>query len=163
MSENVRTALITATAVLFGGFIAGAASVVTTVVNQNGETARTERRVDEEARGAARLLHTRFLTVAAAVNITLDQGSYLSALTDLPVPAPSAADMKQVYTRLTTAEFEDVTEAIAAAQAFSIALSSEDGKRVRAEDRPTLDEMRGTLADGGTALLDVADLDLPPA
>jgi hypothetical protein len=159
LSENVRTALITATAVLFGGLIAGGASVGTTLVNQHSEDERLEQRIDDEARGAARLLHNRFLTIDAAIRFTISRGSYLSTVHRFPVPSPAAADLKQVYSRLSSEEFEDVTKAIASAQGFFMIVASEKEELVTAGDEETLDDLEGYVDEGADALLGVADLD----
>lgn len=99
MSENVRTALITAAAVLFGGLIAGGASVATTIVNQNGETARADRVAEQEARGAARALISRFTTDLNYLGYALSIGAYPAYLPKFAVPL-AKHDVELVDSRL---------------------------------------------------------------
>jgi hypothetical protein len=72
--------------VLFGGLIAGGASVATTIVNQNGETARADRAAEQEVRGAARALISRFTTDLNYLGYALRIGAYPAYLPKFAVP-----------------------------------------------------------------------------
>lgn len=158
MSENVRTALITAAAVLFGGLIAGTASIVTTIVNQNGENGRVERRVDEEARGAARVLFSRLSSVSDAMGVMLDEDRYTALVRSLIAPGPSTADLKQVNGRLPADGFVAVKEAMKAARLYDLLLDLGKGQPLDSLGRENVEKMKAAVEEGAAALRAVADL-----
>jgi hypothetical protein len=153
--------LITAAAALLGGAIAGGASVAITFVNQNGETHRVERRLDEEARGAARVLYGRFKVSFAMSEATLDRHSFVNLPRTIFVSPISSADLELISGRLSTTEFERLEPALIS-QAFLLTLfDKERGKRLLPGDRATVREFRDDMRGGLHALVGVADLSAP--
>lgn len=158
MSERFRSVLVTAAAALLGGLIAGGASVAVTFVNQSGETHRLERRLDEEARGAARLLFSR-LTVSFAVSeATLHRHSYVDLPKTIFVSSVSSADLELISGRLSATEFEQLDHALISQAFLSTQLDAERGRHLYAADRATVQGFREDIGAGLHALEGVADL-----
>lgn len=95
MKEGIRSSLVTGCFVLLGGLVAAGASIGTTLVTQHGE----DERIDEEARGAARVLINRFATTISAIDDALYEGSYAN-LTPWIGSKISAGDLKLITARL---------------------------------------------------------------
>lgn len=150
--------LVTAAAALLGGLIAGGASVAVTFVNQNGETHRLERRLDEEARGAARLLYSR-LTVSFAVSeAILHRHSYVDLPETIFVSSVSSADLELISSRLSAAEFEQLDHALISQAFLFTQLDEEREKPLYSDERATVQGFRQDIAVGMHALEGVADL-----
>ena len=160
MSENVRTALITAAAVLFGGLIAGGSSIATTIVNQDSENERVERRLDEEARGAARVLFSRLTIAFLDTEIVLVESTFPSFPKIFFAPV-SAEDLKLITSRLSPEEFLDVEQAGRAATTFFSMVQSQVGLKVTRDDREFVRRLQVKIKHGRGALRGVADLPNP--
>lgn len=158
MGENLRTAMITATAVLFGGLIAGGASLATTIVNQNGENERLERQVDEEARGAARVLFSRFTVVHRYLEVSLNSGRYSQIARKLLIAPVSVRDLKLIASRVSADGFADVEDSSIATTGFFLLLRQATGERLGPFDRRTIQRFQVKVQKGRRALLEVADL-----
>lgn len=146
---------------LVGGLIAGSASVVTTVVNQNGENTRVERRLDEEARGAARVLMSRFTVALRNARYSLKQGHYSRLPQKIFVAPISTADLELVTGRLSADEFHDVDVALQDVAAFVYAAKVK--RAAKADELTPYDQLAlhaifRNAKRGRTALLSVADL-----
>ncbi len=159
MGENLRTGLITASAVLFGGLIAGGASFATTLVNQRGENARVEQRIDEEARGAARILISRFNTDLEYVQIATSTDEFPTFHPDFVVPQ-SKRDVELTSSRLSVGGFKAVDSALRYMTATDAEAAEAPGASLTVENRRIFAALRFKIWRARSALLVVADL--PP-
>jgi hypothetical protein len=158
MSENLRTALITGSAVLFGGLIAAGASVATTVVSQNGEDERLERRLDEEARGAARVLFDHLITVAAYMDVTAAEKRLSEPIHELSEEPLPPVDLKRVNGRLSADEFAALEGGLGAIDPFLRVVEVGEGQKLDSDGRRSLRRLQEEVEEGAAALLGVADL-----
>jgi len=162
VKENTQTALIAAVAALLGGVIAGGAGVATTIENQKGENERVERRLDEEARGTARVLFSRFFGAVNATEDVLAEGHYIRGTGPYFIAPVSASDLKLITGRLSTEEFDQVDRALRATGAFITLLHSKAGEELTRDDRETVHSLGVEIYRGRTALLAVAELPTDP-
>jgi hypothetical protein len=160
VSENVRIALIAATAALLGGLVAGGAGVLTTVVTQDSENERVEHRIDEEARGAARVLFSRFTVGFNVTEAVLYERRYLRVARTVFVAPVSAGDLKLITSRLSVEGFENVEDALRAMASLFTLLDEREGEKLESYDRPTIRAYGVAIQAGQFALREVADL--PP-
>lgn len=162
MSADLRTALIAAAAVLAAGAIAAGASYWTTVVAQKKENERIERRLDEEARGAARVLVSRFATTINYVDAAMQMGEYATFAPRF-VSDSSAADLKLITARLSVEGFQLVDAALRNTSSSSLVVEASGGKPLGRGDRERLRQWRRSLWQAIHPLSEVADLAVPPA
>lgn len=152
---------MTAVAVLLGGVIAGSASVATTVVNQNGENERVERRRDEEARGAARVLTSRFTVLLKHAHIAFVRDSYEWLPQKLFVAPVSSGDLKLIAGRLSPDGFHRVDVALQEMAAYTFlseAKTAYGEERLLPGEREDFREFFDEVKKGRDALLSVGDL-----
>jgi hypothetical protein len=160
VNDNVRIALITAAAGLLGGAVAGATGVLTTVETQKSENQRVERRLDEDARGAARVLFSRFNVGIRAAEGVLYERRYVRGAEGVFVAPVSAGDLKLITSRLSVAGFEDVENALRATVSLFAQLNKRGGAKLESHDRATIRVYQQAIEEGQFALRVVADL--PP-
>jgi hypothetical protein len=159
VGENLSTGLVTASAVLLGGLIAAGAGFGTTIVNQNSENTRVEQRVDDEARGAARILISRFNTDLEYVQIATNTNEFPTFHPDFIVPQ-SKRDVELTSSRLSVGGFRAVDSALRRMTATNAEVAEAPGADLTAENRRIFADLRLKIRRARNALLAVADL--PP-
>lgn len=158
MGDNVRIALISAAAALLGGLIAGGASLATTALNQQGENERVEHRLDEEARGVARVLVSRLTTELSFIEQARRRGSYgRSPSKFLVAPVPST-DLKLLNARLPPTDFEDIDLAMREAVTFTTLAEERTGEEPNAYEQGLLEEFQDNVTLALQELYLAADL-----
>ena len=159
MSENLRTALITALAATFGGLIAGGASVATTIVNQNSENERVERRLDSEARGAARAMISWFTVSLNYSGRALVLDEFLPFPPDFLTPI-SKGDLELVASRLSPEAFLDLDYALRDTKGVIASAEEQLGRKLPPGEGREIYGIRAEMKIGRNALADIADM--PP-
>jgi hypothetical protein len=160
VNDNIRIALITAAAGLLGGAVAGGTGVATTVLTQSSENERVEHRLDEEARGAARVLFSRFTVgIGAAEEVLYERRYVRDALTVFVTPV-SAGDLKLITSRLSVAGFDDVDGALRAMASLFARLEKREGRRLQSYNSADIRVFKDAIEEGQFALRVVADLPL---
>jgi hypothetical protein len=117
---DLLNAVIAAGAAIIGGVVVAVGNYFVTVKAEQAETERAERRLEEEARGAARLLITELLTAHTYTNTALEQGSFFGPVPEeykIDVPA---ADLRLVQGRLSPAEYNQVAVALESVNGFAL-------------------------------------------
>jgi hypothetical protein len=145
-------------AALLGGLIAGGASIGVTFFNQKSETHRLEHRLDEKARGAARLLYSRFTVSYAVSEAILQRHSYVDLPKRIFGPSLSSADLELINGRLSASEFDQLDHAMISQSFLITQLDLEQGKRLPPSERATMRGFRHDIGAGLHALEGVADL-----
>ena len=160
--KETRTALIAAVALLLGAVIAGVSGIATTIENQKGENERMERRLEDEARGAARVLFSRLFGAVNATEEVLVEDRFMRGTGPYFIAPVSAADLKLITSRLSIEEFDQIDHALRATGAFLTLLHSKAGEKLTRDDRETVHSLGTEINDGRAALLGVAGLPTHP-
>jgi len=150
-------AVITAIAAIGSGIVVAAASILVAHENQQGENERVERRLDEEARGAARVLMSRFATTSSYASAALQADEYMSFRPEFAAAA-TTADVKLVMGRLSADEFVSVDRAMTDTTSFLSLFEVAGGRPLSADDRKRVQRWRHDLNAAEDALVAVADL-----
>jgi hypothetical protein len=159
MSENIRTAVITALAATLGGLIAGGASIATTLVNQNSENERVEKRLDNEARGAARAMISWFTVSLNYSGRILVNGEFLPFPPDFLTPL-TRDDLKLVASRLAPEAFLDLDYALRDTKGVIASAEEQLGRKLPPGEGREILGIRQEMKIGRNALTDIADM--PP-
>jgi hypothetical protein len=120
LGENSRIALISATAAIAGAGVAGLATYLAVREGERAEDRRVERRLDQQATGAARSLMTEFDDAGIAAGtlaqyVSRNQRRFADA-GDLAVRLElSREDRRLLLSRLTPREYLVVTSGVSAA------------------------------------------------
>lgn len=157
MRENARIALISASAALVGGVIAGGASLATTALDQNVEEDRIERHLDEQTRGTARVLISRLSTDYDFLRETLQRNSYQRFPPGYFVADVTAEDLKLIGAQLSATGFIRVDLALRDAAVATVLARERLGNRLSEEERGVMKQFKSAVATARRLLYPVAD------
>jgi hypothetical protein len=157
LSRDLKIAAVTAIAAIGSGIVVAAAGIWVAHENQQGENERVERRLDEEARGAARVLLSRFATTSSYASAALQTDEYMSFRPQF-IATATTADVKLVMGRLSADEFVTVDRAMTDTTSFFALFEAAEGRPLSAGDRKRVRQWSRDLNAAGVALAAVADL-----
>jgi hypothetical protein len=103
--------IIVGVAALLGALVGGLATYFATVEAQKGENNRVEKRIEQEARGAARALIYELRDSTAEFDEILKEGHYRPLDSRFPVHL-AQADMELIISRLSQEQYDDLSRAL---------------------------------------------------
>jgi hypothetical protein len=154
---DLKVAAVTAIAAIGSGLVVAVASIAVAHENEQGENERVERRLDEEARGAARVLLSRFATTSSYAGAALQTNENLSFRPEY-IAAATSADVKLIMGRLSATEFETVDLAMTGTTSFFVLFQVAKGRPLSPDERERVKQWRVNLSAAEQALATVADL-----
>jgi hypothetical protein len=162
MTENVRVAIISASAAVFGALAGGGATYLATVQANKSEDQRQERRLDQETRGIARELMTEFGRAATIMGAMQDAGRFYR-ISGTPFDLrTSPEDRQRVYAELTPDQFRRVAGAIDVGHSFTTFTKGfKDEAKLDQSLADLVATAHGAYEDAGEALVEASGLEKP--
>jgi hypothetical protein len=158
VSDNVKIAIVSALAALVGGITVAVSNLLVANESQAGENARIERRLDQEAKGAARVLVGRLTTALSYTEAMLEVGQYARDAPRFVAPLPPQ-DLKLIAARISPGSFSGVDTALRDISSFLVLQKAATGNPFTQADLRTLRLMEADIRKGRQALYGVAGLE----